>query len=88
MSFEIRVEFGQAFFGPGFLRRFVQQSTNIPILAQAVAQLHGHENSFALFPEPDAVVPVGVEAAGQAVGTGAFEVDLDRPAQVHEKWFL
>ena len=51
---------------------------------QAEADLEGDEDALALVAELEAVVPVGREAAGQAVAAGAFEVELEGAAQVAE----
>ena len=51
-------------------------------MPRAHAHLEGHENRFALGAEPQAVVPVGVQPAGQPVGPATLEVELDGLPQV------
>jgi hypothetical protein len=51
---------------------------------EAIADLEGDHDGFAVVAHLHAVVPVGMQAAGQAVLAGALEVEFEGAAQVTE----
>ena len=62
----------------------IQTGTNVDINRQRIAKLHCHEHRFAFCTKYKTVVPVGFQAARQAVFTTTVEVELDGTFQVFQ----
>jgi hypothetical protein len=75
------VAFGKRPIGLGF---FAERLGNVRIDSEAVANLEGDENAFAVVTELKTVVPVGGQSAGQVVLSRAFEIEFDRATEVAE----
>ena len=69
---------------PGSLVWLAKLLRHVSVDRQPQPQLKGHKEAFAVVAQPQTVVPVGGEAAGQVVAPGALQVELQRPPQVIE----
>ncbi len=69
---------------PGRFFRFTEPLGDFGVNRQAEPHLEGDEQTFAVVAQLEAVVPVRVQAAGQAVRAGALQVEFQRAAQMAE----
>ena len=79
---DIRFELGQFRARPGRLGREAQPVGDLRVDIEAIPDLEGHHDRFAVIAHLHAVIPVRVKSAGEPVPTRAFDIKFQRPPQV------
>ena len=67
---------------PGLFVLDAQQLADLVINREGITKLESNEDGLALLAQADAVVPIGGQAARQAMRAGALQVEFDGPLHV------
>ena len=81
-SDQLRVQGLLLFFQPGQIVCILLFGSELTQYRKGIVELEGHERGFSVGPQPQAVVPVGIEAGRHAVRSQMLQGEVQRPLQV------